>query len=201
MNTEPEIFTAVLSVVAAIGLAAACGFRIFVPLLVVSIATKAGLLTLSDGFSWLGTTPALICFGVATGVEVLGYYVPVIDNALDAVATPAAVIAGMLVSAAVITDLDPWLKWTLAVIAGGGAAAAVQIPTVVARGASTVGTAGLGNPVVSTTELAASSAFSGASILAFSLPIVVPFLALALVWFLYKRLSRRNAVEEALVVS
>ena len=201
MTPEPEFFTAALSVVAAVGLAAACGFRIFVPLLVVSIATRAGLLSLSESFAWVGSTPALICFGVATVVEVLGYYVPVIDNALDSVATPAAVIAGVLVSAAVITDVDPWLRWTLAVIAGGGAAAAVQVPTVVARGASTATTAGVGNSLVSTTELAASSGFSAASVLAFTLPVVVPFIALAVVWFMYRRMRQREAAANALVIT
>jgi len=193
MDHDPEFFTAALSIVAAVGLAAACGFRIFVPLLVVSLATRSGLMSVSDGFAWIGSTPAVLCFGTATLLEVLGYYVPVIDNFLDAVASPAAVIAGMVVSAAVIADVDPWLKWTLVVIAGGGAAAAVQVPTVVARGASTATTAGAGNALVSTTELAASTGFSAASVLAFSLPVVVPFLVLALVWFAYRRLRGRQA--------
>ena len=200
MTHEPELFTAVLSIVAAIGLAAACGFRVFVPLLMVSLASKSELLSLSDGFAWIGSTPAVICFGAATLLEVAGYYVPVVDNFLDAVATPAAVIAGVLVSAAVIADVDPWLKWTLAVIAGGGAAAAVQLPTVLTRGASTATTAGVGNPVVSTTELAAASGFSAASVMAFTWPLLLPFVALALVWFFYRRLKRRGEPSEALVV-
>jgi hypothetical protein len=200
MNPDPELFSAVLSIVAAVGLSAACGFRVFVPLLMVSMASRAELIALSDGFAWIGSTPAVLCFGAATLLEVVGYYVPVVDNFLDAVATPAAVIAGVLVSAAVIVDVDPWLKWTLAVIAGGGAAAAVQVPTVLARGASTASTAGVGNSLVSTTELVASSGFSVASVMAFSLPFLVPFVALALVWFVYRRLKRRGEPGQALVV-
>ena len=123
-----ETTTTLLSILAALGLAAACGFRVFVPLFVVSLASRAGALDLSSGFAWIGSTPAVVCFGTATLLEVLAYYVPVIDNLLDSVATPAAVVAGVVVAAAVMTDIDPWLKWTLATVAGGGLAAAVQFP-------------------------------------------------------------------------
>jgi hypothetical protein len=118
-----DVSTTLLSILAALGLAAACGFRVFVPLLLVSLAARSGHLELSQGFAWIGSTPALICFGTATVLEVLAYYVPVVDNFLDSVATPAAIVAGVVVSAAVMTDIEPWLKWSLATVAGGGLAA------------------------------------------------------------------------------
>lgn len=185
---EPEpILATTLSVVAALGLAAACGFRVFVPMLVLSVAARAGMLNLADGFAWLGTTPALICFAVATGVEVAAYYFPVVDNFLDMISAPAAVVAGVVVAAAVIVDIDPWLKWTLAVVAGGGAAAAVKLPMVLTRGTSTAGTGGVGNPVVSTAELVAASGVSTAAVV---VPIALPFLVLGVVWFFYRRIRR-----------
>jgi hypothetical protein len=193
MNPDSTFLTAALSVVAGIGLAAACGFRVFVPLFVVAAATKAGLMSVSEGFAWIGSTPAVICFALASGIEVLAYYVPWVDHALDAIATPAAVVAGVVISAAVIVEVEPWLKWTLAAIAGGGAAAAVQIPTVIARGASTATTGGLGNHLVATTEAAAAAGFSLTSVLAFSLPFVVPVVVLALVWIAYRRIRAREA--------
>src|SRR5512146_2904800 len=100
-----------LSIGIGLGLSAACGFRVFVPLLVASIAARAGYLSLAPGFEWVGTQPALYAFATATLLEILAYYIPWLDNALDAIATPAAVIAGMLVGAAVFTDLPPFLKW------------------------------------------------------------------------------------------
>src|SRR6266704_4188577 len=145
-----------LSICVGIGLSAACGFRVFVPLVVMSVAALTGHLTLAHGFEWVGSYPALIAFAVATCVEIAGYYVPWVDNFLDTIATPAAIIAGTLMTASLVTDLSPFLKWTLAIIAGGGAAGMVQATTVLTRGASTAGTAGLGNPLVATAELAGS---------------------------------------------
>src|SRR5947207_9549521 len=92
-----------LSVCLGIGLAAACGFRIFVPLLVTSLAAQTGHLTLAGGFQWIGTRPALVAFAVATVLEILAYYVPWIDNLLDVIAGPAAVTAGIVVTASVVT--------------------------------------------------------------------------------------------------
>ena len=135
-----------------VGLAAACGFRIFVPLLVMSVAAVSGHLTLGPSFQWIGTYPALITFGVATALEITAYYVPWLDNLLDSIATPAAMVAGTVVTASMVSGMSPFLQWTLAVIAGGGAAGLVQTATVMTRAASTATTGGLANPLVATGE-------------------------------------------------
>lgn len=163
-----------LSALIGIALAAACGFRVFVPFLVVSIAAMSGHLTLAPGFEWMGTHYALVAFAAATLLEVTAYYVPWLDNFLDTMATPAAVVAGAVITASVMGDMSPFLRWTLAVIAGGGTAAAVQAATVALRGASAVTTGGLGNPVVSTGEL-------GGSAVVATLAVVLPIAAVALV--------------------
>lgn len=165
---------AALGALIGLGLAAACGFRVFVPFLVASVAARSGHLELAGGFEWISSSPALVAFAVATLLEVAAYYVPWVDNLLDAVTTPAAVVAGILVSASAAAGLDPFLKWTLAVIAGGGLAAGVQLLTAGVRQASLVATGGLGNPLVSTAEAAGSVAVAALAILA-------PLLALALV--------------------
>lgn len=154
-----------LSICLGIGLAAACGFRVFVPLLLMSVAAQAGHLGLSPEFAWVGTWPAFACLLTATVLEVAAYYVPWLDNLLDSLATPAAVVAGTLVTAAVITDMSPMMKWSLAIIAGGGTAGIVQTATVALRGASTLSTGGLANSAVATTELAASIGTSALSLL------------------------------------
>src|SRR6185369_15714706 len=145
-----------LSISLGIGLSAACGFRVFVPLLGMSAAALAGHLNLSPGFDWIGTWPAFACFLTATILEIAAYYIPWLDNPLDSAATPAAVVAGTLITAAVITDMSPLLKWSLALIAGGGTAGLIQSTTVALRGTSSLTTGGLANFALSSTELAAS---------------------------------------------
>jgi len=177
-----------LSICLGIGLSAACGFRVFVPLLVMSIASLSGHLQLAHGFEWIGSYPALVTFSVATALEIAGYYIPWVDHLLDTIATPAAIIAGTLVSAAMITDMSPLLKWTLAVIAGGGVAGAVQGTTVVTRGASTLTTGGLANPLVATAELAGAVV---TSILAILAPLLVVLLLAGFLLFFGPKAFRR----------
>ena len=167
----------VLSILIGLGLAAACGFRVFVPLLVMSLASRAGVghLALGPGFAWIGSTPALLSFSVATVLEIAGYYIPWVDNLLDTVATPAAMVAGIVVTAsAMTTDVSPFLKWTLAVVAGGGTTAVFQGITALTRHISSFTTGGLGNPVLATAEAGGSAMLS-------VLAITVPFLAFLLV--------------------
>jgi len=172
--SAPEIPDFALSVILGIGLAAATGFRVFLPMLVMSAASYTGHLSLDGSFAWLATPTALTMLGVATLVEILAYYVPGVDNLLDALATPAAFVAGTIVSAAVITDVSPMVKWTAAVIAGGGIAGITQGMTAMLRAKSTILTGGFGNPVIATAE------FAGALLLSL-LALAAPLAALALV--------------------
>lgn len=167
-----------LSLCIGIGLSAACGFRVFIPLLVMSIASYSGHLQLASGFEWIGTPVALTTFSLATALEITAYYVPWLDNALDSIATPAAAIAGTVVMASMVADVSPYLKWSLAVIAGGGAATLVQGATVLVRGVSTATTAGLANPLFATIELGGSVATSVLAIL--SVPTALLVLAAVL---------------------
>lgn len=181
--------TTILSILIGVGLSAACGFRVFVPLLVMNLATLSGHLHLAQGFQWLGTYPATIAFSVATCLEIAGYYIPWVDHLLDTMATPAAVIAGTIVTASMVADMSPFLKWTLAVIAGGGAAGLVQGTTVVTRGASTAATGGLGNPLVATLELAGAIV---TSLMALIAPVAVVALIVVFLFILARALLRRS---------
>ena len=186
----------VLSLCLGIGLSAACGFRVFVPLLIISLAAHSGHLTLAQGFAWMGSDYALITFAVATVLEIGAYYIPWLDNLLDSLATPAAVVAGTIVTASLVSDMSPYLRWTLAVIAGGGAAGLVQTSTVLARGASTLATGGLANPIIATAELGGSVFLSAVSMLVPVLAIVILIGGAAFViwkFVLKKRKSARNA--------
>lgn len=160
-----------LSLALGLGLSASSGFRVFVPLLVASIASKLGIIHLGESFQWMGSTTAIIAFAAATVFEIAGYYIPFVDNILDTITTPTSVIAGTLLTASVLTpELDPMLKWGLGIIVGGGSAGIVQAGTALTRATSSVTTAGVGNPVVATAEHGLS--FAG-SIMSIFMPFVI----------------------------
>jgi hypothetical protein len=146
-------FDLTLSIVLGILLAAATCFRVFLPMLIASAAAYAGHLPLDDNFAWLATPAVLIMLSVAALVEIIAYYIPGIDNLLDIMAAPAGLVAGTVLSAAVMTDLPSILKWTAAIVAGGGAAGLTQNLTTMLRAKSTVFTGGVGNSVTATAEL------------------------------------------------
>jgi len=157
-----------------IGLSAACGFRVFVPLWVMNLASLTGHLHLGPGFEWMGSPYTTVAFGTATLVEVLAYYIPWLDHILDLIASPAAMIAGTVVTASMVMEMSPFLKWSLAIIAGGGAAAIVQGMTIALRTKSSALTAGMGNPLIATGELVGS-------VVTALLAVIVPILCLILV--------------------
>jgi len=183
-----------IGVLAGLALSAAVGFRIFVPLLFTSLAARLGYLELTRDMTWLGSDAALVALTTATVVEVFAYYVPWLDNVLDAVATPTAIMAGAITWAAVTPELSPLLRWTLAVVAGGGAAGLVQSGTALLRLHSTVFTGGLGNPLLATGELAGSLSLSVLGVLAPILGgILVVLVLMGLGGFYRRATSRRNA--------
>ncbi len=174
----------VLSVFIGIGLSAAVGFRVFIPFLIVSIAAYTGQLNLSTYFSWIGTLPALVAFSVATVVEIAAYYVPWLDNVLDTIEHPLAILAGIILSGSVISDISPFLKWAFAIIAGGGIAGTIQVATSLTRLKSSAVTGSIANPVLSSVEAGTSIALS---LLAIFIPIVALIIvSLLIIWITTK---------------
>ena len=178
----------IAAVAIGIGLAASCGFRVFVPMLVAAIAAKTGLLPLNESFQWLAGWPAIFCLGTATVVEILAYYIPLIDNMLDIVTTPLAVGAGTLLLTSVIPIDNDFLKWGTGLLFGGGAAATVQGGTVLTRLASSKLTAGTGNAVVATGEHAAAI---GTSVLSLFIPIAIAIIFLILITIIILKFGKR----------
>lgn len=177
----------VLNVLIGVGLAATCGFRVFVPLLVMGVANKVGYLELSQGFAWIGSYPAIIIFSVATVVEVTAYFIPFVDNLLNTISIPISAVAGIVVTAAVITDISPILQWTLAIIAGGGAASVTSLVSNGAHNTSTVFSAGVANPVVSAGETVLSVVMAILSIL---VPVFAVLLIIMMIILVSRMVSR-----------
>lgn len=167
----------VLSAFIGIGLAAATGFRVFLPMFAVSLASYMGWIPMSESFEWLSGLPTLITTGIATMVEILAYYIPYVDHLLDTLSVPLATIAGSVMFASQFTDLGTFPQWALALIAGGGTAAAISSGFAGTRAASTATTGGLGNSVVATTETAGAGIMS---FLAMASPIIAGIAAIIL---------------------
>lgn len=168
----------ILSICLGIGLSAACGFRVFIPLLAASAAIVTGYMQPSTGFEWLGTYPAFWTFLTAALIEVAAYSIPWLDHLMDSIAGPVAVIAGTLIMASSLTDMSPWLKWTLAIIAGGGTAALVQGSSMLARGLTTTLTGGLANFLIAIAEAGGALVLS---LLAIATPVVAAGIVIMLV--------------------
>jgi hypothetical protein len=168
----------ILSAFIGIGLAAATGFRVFLPMFAVSLASYFQWIPMNEQFEWLTGLPALITTGIATIVEILSYYIPVIDNLLDTISVPMATIAGSVLFASQFVDLGTLPQWGLALIAGGGTAATISTGFAGIRAASTATTAGAGNSIVGTTETAGAGIMT---ILAILLPVIAAIFAIGIV--------------------
>lgn len=176
-----------LAIFLGIGLSAACGFRIFLPFLIISVAKLSGQLEVAPGFDWVGTWPAFMALFAATMVEIVAYYVPWVDNVLDTIATPAAAVAGAIAASSAVTNVSPFLAWMIAII-GGGVATTVQVSTVALRGASTGATGGFANPVIATSELAGSTITSVVSIIMPAVAVALVVAAGVVAAFIFKRM-------------
>lgn len=177
----------ILSAFIGIGLAAAAGFRVFLPLFVVSLSSYFGWLHLNESFLWIASLPTLIITGVATLAEILSYYIPLIDHLLDTLTIPAAAVAGTLLFASQFVDAGTFPQWALALIAGGGTAATISSAFAGTRLVSTTHTGGIGNSILATAETFGSTFFS---IVAIALPVIV-FVFVAILLFLIFKFAKK----------
>ncbi|NNJ89473.1 MAG: DUF4126 domain-containing protein [Eudoraea sp.] len=178
----------IISIFLGIGLAASVGFRVFLPLFVLSAASYFGMWDLNANWEWIGSLFALITLGVATLLEVFAYFIPYVDNLLDSLALPLAALAGTAVMVATISDLDPVITWSLAIIAGGGTASAIKGASATGRIASTTTTAGIGNPVISFIETTTALVVAVVSVIAPVIAVILVIMLLILIFSIYRKL-------------
>jgi hypothetical protein len=173
-----------VAVAIGIGLAAASGLRVFLPLLVAGIAARFGALPLSDGFQWLSSNGAIIALATAAILEVGAYSIPGLDHLLDVIASPAVLAAGAVTSAAVMVNIPPAIMWPVAIIGGGGVAALTKTTSALVRAKSGLATAGLANPVVATSETVGAL---GVSVIAIAVPLIcLAGIVVMMVWVVRK---------------
>ncbi|CEG22133.1 hypothetical protein BN1080_01054 [Planococcus massiliensis] len=182
----------ILAICIGLALSATTGFRVFTPLLITGLFVRADWLSLAEGFSWIGSTPALIAFGVATVLEITVNYIPAVGSFMKVLETPLAALAGILLTASFIGDMSPFLEWSIAIIGGGGIATTSHAAVASVKGASeTV----LMSPAVAGIEDATATAVP---ILIFIIPIlaIVFLIVLAIIFLkIYRRFfSKPKAV-------
>ena len=183
-----------------LGLAASSGLRAFLPLLLLSAAFKWNFFGFSVGqnFAWLASDTAFFALLCGTLVEIAGDKIPVVDNFLDTIGTVVRPAAGALATVAVLNANDPATATLLGIIVGGPIALGVHAAKAGTRGASTLSTAGVANPVLSVVEDIAAL-FLG--VVSLAVPFLVPLLLVfagVLVWKIYRaarqfRASRANS--------
>ena len=189
-----DVVQILLSLSLGLGLAAACGFRVFIPPLMMGVGSRLDLYNLEGSFVWVDDTWAIAIFSVATLLEIGGYFIPWIDNLLDAVATPTAIIGGIFVTSASLEgELDPSAQWTLSVIAGGSVSGVIQLGTVATRAISTGTTGGLANPIISLLEAVASIL---CILISLFLVAIIPIVIIFLIWksIGYIQITKKEAV-------
>lgn len=191
-----EIFDSntIMSFFLGIGLAASAGFRVFLPLFALSLGAHFGqdLLQLNESWEWVGSWPAMIALGVATLVEIAAYYIPLVDNFLDTIAIPLAAIAGTVLMGSTLLDMNDVTTWALAIIAGGGTAAAVSGTTAAVRAVSTGTTAGTGNFAVNTGETATASILSVTSLIWAPVAFVLVLIVLLGIYWIWRWVKKQN---------
>ncbi len=195
-----DVTDALLSLALGVALAAAVGLRVFLPLLIVALAAHFGHLPLAAAFDWLAGWPAIVMLGVAATAEMAAYYIPGVDNLLDALAAPLALVAGTFMVAAPLWELPPLIKWTAAIVAGGGAAGLTQGVTSMLRAKSTLTTAGVANPVVATGELGGALLLSLLALAVPLLALIIAIIGLVLLYRFLRKLLRAAANSGAAAV-
>ncbi len=178
------------TLVLAVALAASAGLRAWLPLLLAGALARFGVLDLGPSFQFLAGNKALVLFGVATAIELLGDKLPAVDHALDAAGTLLRPAAGALLAASVLgTVSDPLTSVVLGTAVGAPTALVPHAAKSALRVASSAATAGLANPLLSLLE-------DLIAVVTFVLAVLAPLLvvaALGLTLFLAARWLRRRA--------
>lgn len=177
---------AIANIVSAFGLAGAAGLNAYIPLLLVAVLGKAGVLHLSQPFDVLSSWPAIGALVILLIIEVVVDKVPGADHINDAVQTFVRPAAGAVLFAAntgVVKGMDP----TIALMAGLILALGVHATKAAARPVINATTLGIGAPFISTAEDTLAAITSLVAVFAWPLVIVI---ALAFGFVVFKIVSR-----------
>ncbi|MCE5292887.1 MAG: DUF4126 domain-containing protein [Nocardiaceae bacterium] len=188
--------TWVLPLFLGLGLAAACGFRAFLPLLLLSAAVHFDLagLSVNQSFAWIGSTNALIALSIAAAVELLADVIPYVDNLVSLIGNVTGPVAGAVAAGSVFASADPSTAAIAGIIVGAPTALTFSATQTGVRAVSTATTGGIANPFISVIE---STLTFFMALLAILLPILIPIVLAGLLyvaWRVIRRFRRRRTV-------
>jgi hypothetical protein len=187
---------ALLGFAATLAVSAAAGLNAYVPLLLLGILSRTtDLVTLASPWDRLEEPWVLAAIGGVAVLDFVGDKLPAIDHALHVVGTAIAPIAGggAALATAGPLDVDP----EVAAILGMTAALATHVGRSAARPASTVVTAGAGNPALSLAEDVTSGVLT---VLAFAAPLVALMLVIAILAGIFWGIRRWRALGRRLEI-
>ena len=193
-----NFYTLSVSIFLAIGLSAACGFRVFIPPLTYGLLYKAELVQLDTSWNWIGNDWVVAVLFLAAIIEIFGNLIPWVDNLLDILATPASIMAGTILSASCLSDISPGLQWILSVTSGVLITGGFQLSTISLRGMSTFLTGGLANPIFSIIEDLISLGITLTIIFSPIIGIIVIFLIAFLLRKIYLKIKFRRKNQKKL---
>lgn len=182
-------------------LAAAAGFRAFLPLFILGLLERFELLgqfTLGDNLQWLMSNPGLICLGAATVLEIAADKIPAVDSALDSLMTFVRPGAGGLGVIAVLSAHNPLMAYVAGIVLAGGATLPIHLGKTALRLGSHMTTGGFGSPALSCAEDVAAG---GTVTLAALLPVFAVIFgtagAVLVIWFVMRRRKKNQLAAEA----
>ena len=185
-----------LSLPAAFGLATASGLNASLPLLLVSLAARMGLLHLAHPYDALASDVAFYGLLAIAAAEFLVDKVPALDSVAHVLGVPLAATSGAIVFASqtgTIDRVDPGLQVLVSLAAGGGTATTVHLVRASVRPALNLGLLG---PVASLVEDAIALALVVAAlVVGVLLPVVVVLGAVLLVLAGRRRRARQEALQ------
>jgi hypothetical protein len=172
-----------------LGLGVGAGINAYATLLVFGVVARWQPAIFHDDLArFFARTPVLIIVGVLYLIEFAADKVPAVDHLWDVIHTLIRPAAGALVAWAAVSDRIPHGAVILASVIAGGAALGSHSAKATLRAASTIGTGGLGNPILSLIE----DVFAfGTAIVAIFLPALV-LLTLAVVTLFFVIVWRRR---------
>jgi hypothetical protein len=173
-----------LAFFAGIGIAAASGLRAFLPLLALGLAQRFGVIELRSDSAWLAMNPVLVSLAVATVVELLADKIPIVDHALDVIATFLRPAAAWLGAFAILGGWPAPLRLLAATLLGGGALAIHALRAKLRLGSTSL-TLGHANPLISIAEDAVAIGLLLAALF-------VPLILIPLVFLAVRALMARS---------